>query len=89
MGLFALQNVGSSQSRDRTRVPCIGRRYLIHCATREVVTSVLLDFILFIVWVPSHYLMTVLAFELSQRLKVFILNNARNKRRLNLDKSIK
>ena len=38
---------------------------------------------------PSHYLMTVLAFELSQRLKVFILDNARNKRSLNLDKNIR
>ena len=176
MDLVAVQHVGSSQSRDRTRVPCIGRRNLIHCATREVLTAVLLDFILFIngtplqhSWLenpmdggtwkaavhgvaegrtqlsdftftftfmhwrrkwqptpaflpgesqgrgslvgcrlwgrtesdttdvtqqqqqqhPSHHLMTVLAFELSQRLKVFILNNARNKRRLNLDKNIR
>ena len=26
---------GSSQSRDRTGVPCIGRRFLYHCATRK------------------------------------------------------
>ena len=32
----ALQHVGSSQTRDRTRVPCIGRQTLNHCATREV-----------------------------------------------------
>ena len=28
-------NVGSSQTRARTRVPCIGRRTPNHCATRE------------------------------------------------------
>ena len=27
-GLVALQHVGSSRTRDRTRVPCIGRRFL-------------------------------------------------------------
>ena len=36
MGLFSLWHVGSSQTRDQTRVPCIGRRILIHCTTREV-----------------------------------------------------
>ena len=35
MGLVALQHVGSSQTRARTRVPCIGRQILNHCATRE------------------------------------------------------
>ena len=35
MGLVALQHVGSSWTRARTRVPCIGRRILNHCATRE------------------------------------------------------
>ena len=33
-GLVAPQHVGSSQTRDRTHVPCIGRRILNHCATR-------------------------------------------------------
>ena len=36
MGLVAPQYVGSSQTRDRTLVPCTGRRILNHCATREV-----------------------------------------------------
>ena len=39
MGLVAprhLRIVGSSQTRDRTHVPCIGRRILNHWATREV-----------------------------------------------------
>ena len=35
-GLVAPPHVGSSQTRDRTCVPCIGRRILNHCATREV-----------------------------------------------------
>ena len=36
MGLVALWHVGSSQTRDQTRVPYIGRWILIHCTTREV-----------------------------------------------------
>ena len=34
-GLVAPQHVGSSQTRARTRVPCIGRQIFNHCATRE------------------------------------------------------
>ena len=34
-GLIAPWHVGSSQTRARTRVPCIGRQILNHCATRE------------------------------------------------------
>ena len=34
-GLVALRHVGSSQTRAQTRVPCIGRQILNHCATRE------------------------------------------------------
>ena len=34
-GLVAPQHVGSSRTRARTRVPCISRRILNHCATRE------------------------------------------------------
>ena len=36
MGLVAPRHVGSSWTRARTRVPCIGRRILNHCATREI-----------------------------------------------------
>ena len=32
-------HVESSQTRDRTRVPCIGRQIPIHCTTREVPCS--------------------------------------------------
>ena len=35
MGSVAPRHVGSSQTRARTRVPCIGRQTLNHCATRE------------------------------------------------------
>ena len=34
-GLVAPRHVGSSQTRARTRTPCIGRQILNHCATRE------------------------------------------------------
>ena len=34
-GLVSLRHVGSSQTRARTCVPCIGRQILNHCATRE------------------------------------------------------
>ena len=34
-GLVAPRHVGSSQTRARTRVPCIGRQILNQCATRE------------------------------------------------------
>ena len=35
-GLVAPRHVGSSRTRARARVPCIGRQILNHCATREV-----------------------------------------------------
>ena len=35
MGLVAPRHVGSSQTRARTRVPCISRQTPNHCATRE------------------------------------------------------
>ena len=34
--LVAPRHVGSSRTRERTRVPCIGRQILNHCTTREV-----------------------------------------------------
>ena len=34
-GPAALRHVGSSQTRAQTRVPCVGRQILNHCATRE------------------------------------------------------
>ena len=40
-GLVALRHVGSSQTRAQTRVPCIGRQILNHCATREAPHSLI------------------------------------------------
>ena len=40
MGLVAPRHVGSSQTRARTRVPCIGRQILNHCATREALRHI-------------------------------------------------
>ena len=42
--LVSPQHVGSSRTRDRTCVPCIGRWILIHCATREVPIHLSLTF---------------------------------------------
>ena len=41
-GPVAPRHVGSSRTRARTRVPCIGRQILNHCATREVLTLYLM-----------------------------------------------
>ena len=35
MGSDATQHVGSSQTRDRTHVPCVGRQILNHRITKE------------------------------------------------------
>ena len=42
-GLVAPRHVGSSRTRARTHVPCIGRRILNHCAIREVPKVALLS----------------------------------------------
>ena len=44
-GLVAPRHVGSSQTRVRTRVPCIGRQILNHCATREAPAFLLLKYL--------------------------------------------
>ena len=41
-GPVAPRHVGSSQTRARTRVPCMGRQILNHCATREALCFVFL-----------------------------------------------
>ena len=40
-GPAAPRHVGSSQTRARTHVPCIGRQTLNHCATREAPSDLL------------------------------------------------
>ena len=42
-GLVAPRHVGSSRTRDRTCVPCIGRQILNHCATREALNKLFLN----------------------------------------------
>ena len=42
-GPAAPRHVGSSQTRARTRVPCIGRQILNHCATREAPSHLLFN----------------------------------------------
>ena len=59
IGLVAPWHVGSSQTRAGTRVPCIGRRILNHCTTREVPKQYFFDLIFSSkLWVfqPSHLL---------------------------------
>ena len=46
-GPVALWHAGSSQIRARTRVPCIGRQTLNHCATREALAFFFLIIFLF------------------------------------------
>ena len=41
-GPVAPQHVGSSQTRARTHVPCIGRQILNHCATREALEDIIM-----------------------------------------------
>ena len=58
-GLVAPWHVGSSRTRARTCVPCIGRWILNHCATREVLSDFLIPAIqLNVKW----YLIVVLIF---------------------------
>ena len=42
-GLVAPRQVGSSWTRDQTRVPCTGRWIPIHCDTREAPRALILD----------------------------------------------
>ena len=41
-GFVAPWHVGSSRTRARTRVPCIGRWILNHCTTKEVPSVIVL-----------------------------------------------
>ena len=55
-GLVTPWHAGSSQTRARTHVPCIGRQILNHCATREA--PKFLNFILFIL-LNSRFLLFI------------------------------
>ena len=43
-GTVSPRHVGSSRTRGQARVPCIGRRILIHCTIREVLLFLFLMF---------------------------------------------
>ena len=50
-GLVAPRHVGSSQTRAQTRVPCIGRRILNHCATKGAQSILNLFIYFWLCWV--------------------------------------
>ena len=60
-GLVAPWHVGSSQTKARTRVPCIGRQTLNHCATREAPLFIFIYFGLRWVFVAARGLSLVVA----------------------------
>ena len=63
MGLVALQHVGSSQTRDQTRVSCISRQILYHWATWEALPPSLLSLFLllsFLLPFPLFFLLFLL-----------------------------
>ena len=62
-GLVTPRHVGSSQTRAGTRVPCIGRQILNHCATREapkrcyILSNAFSESIEMIMWTLSFILL--------------------------------
>ena len=51
MGVVALRRLEPSRTRDRTWVPCIGRRTLTHCATRKVLIFYVYCMYFWLCWV--------------------------------------
>ena len=64
MGFIAPQHVGSSWTRARTSVPCIGRWILNHCTTREPLNWFLKPFITDTLGLKSAILFPVFCFSL-------------------------
>ena len=50
IGLVASQHVASSQTKDQTRIPCIGRWSLYHWTSKEVLFPLLVH-----LYLPSLY----------------------------------
>ena len=71
-GLVAPRHVGSSQTRARTHVPCIGRQILNHCATREALFSILLISLYFSVIIAKDVLIILLCFLLNVGFYIYI-----------------
>ena len=63
-GQVALRHVESSQTRARTRVPCIGRQILNRCTTREALNEFIYLFIYFLAPSIIIYLFIYLFFGL-------------------------
>ena len=59
-GLVAPRHVGSSQTRARTRVPCISRQILNHCATREALLLLFIFFQKYFVPILNFFSLTCL-----------------------------
>ena len=72
-GSVAPRHVGSSQTRARTRVPCIGRQILNHCATREAPQSCFFKYSLWKCWMD--------VFNLSWATLVSFISSAPSSRR--------
>ena len=68
-GLVALRFVDSSQTRDRTRVPCIGRQTPNHWPTREVQEC--LD----LLWTCAAFIVTSLIWAPYQKVGLGLLQN--------------
>ena len=66
-GISCSRHVGSSRNRARTRVPCIGRRILNHCATREAPCISFLT-ILFVIW---FWAFIFFSYSINKKLRVF------------------
>ena len=60
-GLVAPRHVGSSQTRARTRVPCIGRQILNHCTTRETLIVHFLNSFFFKFHIPLFRVLYLIA----------------------------
>ena len=58
-GLVAPRHVGSSRTRARTRVPCVGRQVLNHCTTREALLLQILILHVIIPIIHCYYLYLV------------------------------
>ena len=70
MGLVAPQRVGSSRTRARTRVPCIGWRILNHCTTREAWVHFFITFFSMRKKQLSFYTKYLLIFQSQQTQKI-------------------
>ena len=68
-GLVALRHVGSSHTRAQTRVPCISRQILNHCATREALCH-------------TTDLQLKEAVEILHRIQIINMSNENNKNNL-------